>query len=130
MEPPADVPKKEPVTLDVELVDRSESTVGSKSPERIYSVEGPVKAPVVISRPRIDYSECDLGGKRLSGTPMAEAVIDTRGAVSHAKLVKGVEPCLDRQFLAALHEWKFKPATLDGKPVSVRMNFTLNIHYR
>lgn len=98
--------------------------------ERIYDIGGPVKAPVVVSRSAIDSSECDVEGKRLFGIPIAEVVVDSRGAVSRAKLVKGVDPCIDQQFLLSLRAWKFRPGTIDGKPVSVRINFTLHIHYR
>jgi hypothetical protein len=97
---------------------------------RVYNVGGNVKAPVVLKRPPIDYSKCKLEGKRISGIPIGETVVAEDGQVASVKLVKGVEPCIDRTFLQNLRTWKFKPGTLKGKPVAVRMNFTLYIHYR
>ncbi len=104
--------------------------VSSISAVRVYNVGGRVKAPVVVSNPPIDYSSCDLEGKRLSGYPIVDAVVDARGRVVGAKLTRRVEPCIDRQVLANLREWKYRPGTLDGKPVAVRVHFVVHIHYR
>jgi hypothetical protein len=97
---------------------------------RVFNVGGDVKAPVAVKRPPIDYSVCRLEGKRLSGIPIAEAIIGVDGTVSSAEVVKRVDPCIDRTFLKNLRAWKFKPGTLKREPVAVRMNFTLHIHYR
>ncbi len=96
----------------------------------MYWVGGEVKAPVVMSKVYPDYSSCRLEGKIMSGIPIAEAVIDAKGRVTHVSLVKGIEPCVDKQFLASLRKWRLKPGTREGEPVAVRMNFTLLIHYR
>lgn len=95
----------------------------------VYNVGGEVKAPVLISRPEIDYAPCKIERKTRWGIPIAEAVIDASGKVQKAKLIKGVDPCIDRQFLNNLRSWKFRPGTRKGKRVAVRMNFTLHIHY-
>lgn len=105
------------------------TAVGGATP-RVYNVGGSVKAPVVVERPPIDYSDCNVEGKRLSGIPIGEAVVGADGRVVSVKLVKGVEPCIDRTFLNNLRAWKFRPGTRNGKPVAVRVNFTLHIHYR
>jgi protein TonB len=98
--------------------------------ERVYKVGGAVKAPVAVSRPEVDYTPCKLKGKHLSGSPIAELIVGSNGRVSEVRLLKGVEPCLDRQFISSLRAWRFRPAMLDGHPVAVQMNFTLLIHYR
>lgn len=97
---------------------------------RVYKVGGEVKAPVVVKRPPIDYSKCELEGKRIAGMPIGEVVVGRNGRVTEVRLVRGVEACIDRTFLQNLRLWEFKPGTLKGKPVAVRMNFTLRIEYR
>jgi TonB family protein len=51
------------------------------------------------------------------------ARIDEKGKVTFVSVVKRVDPLLDAAASLALSQWEFKPATKDGKPISVRMSF-------
>jgi hypothetical protein len=106
------------------------AVVPSDPPKFDLVVGGAVKAPVAVKRPAIEFSECKVEGKRLSGAPVAEAVIAEDGHVANVRLLKGVEPCLDGLIVENFRSWEFKPGTLEGKPVAVRIKFMVYIHYR
>jgi len=86
-------------------------------------------APVVISRVEPTYESC-ANEKNVWGFPILEAIIDERGQVRNLRLLKPVHPCLEKAILPAIRQWRFKPGTLNGKPVPVIFNLTVNIHYR
>jgi TonB family protein len=43
------------------------------------------------------------------------------GKVRDVKVIKSLDPGLDKQALAAVRTWKFEPATKDGKAVAVHL---------
>ncbi len=82
-------------------------------------VEGAVTKPVKISGdPPASTDIARQAG--VWGDVIVDAVIDEQGNVVDAKVVKGLPMGLDQQALVAIRNWKFKPATLEGKPVKVR----------
>lgn len=83
-----------------------------------YRVEGEVKAPEKISGAAPVYTE--LARKaHISGAVIVEAIIDEQGNVTHPRVLQGQPMGLDRSAVEAMQTWKFKPATLKGKPVKV-----------
>ncbi len=61
---------------------------------------------------------------RMQGVVVVEAVIDARGAVTEAKILRGV-PMLDEAALAAVRQWTYQPTLLDGIPTPVIMTVTV-----
>jgi len=55
-----------------------------------------------------------------------EAIIDTGGNVTNVRVLKGLPMGLDRAAVEAVQKWKFKPATLEGRPVKVYYVLTVN----
>lgn len=94
-------------------------------PERVVMVGGDVKAPVRIrdSRPRYPLEAREA---RIEGIVIIQATIDKQGNVIDTRILKGLPMCLDEMAEAAVKTWKFKPATLNGKPVTVYYNLTIN----
>lgn len=88
-------------------------------------VGGAVKAPVVIERVEIAYPAAAREA-RVQGVVVIEAIVDRSGKVKSAKVLKPLPHGLDDAALAAVKQWKFKPATLEGKPVEVVFNLTVN----
>ena len=56
----------------------------------------------------------------------AEAVIDEQGRVTDVRLLRGLPMGLDQEALAAVRQWRFTPATLQGKPVKVYFSLTVS----
>lgn len=94
-------------------------------PEGPIQVGGDVKAPVKVHAPQPKYTE--LARKaRIQGIVIVQAVINKQGEVTDAKVLKGLPMGLDQEALNAIRSWKFEPATLNGKPVDVYYNLTVN----
>lgn len=94
-------------------------------PEGPIRVGGDVQPPVKISAPSPQYTEIARKA-RIQGVVIVEAIIDKTGAVTNVKILKGLPMGLDTAAADAVAKWKFKPATLNGKPVAVIYNLTVN----
>jgi protein TonB len=57
---------------------------------------------------------------------IVQAIIDKQGTVTDVKVLKPLPMGLDKAAADAVAKWKFKPATLNGKPVDVYYNLTVN----
>jgi len=77
-----------------------------------------VVPPVVISQalPHVPPALLDLV-RRLRGTEMVDVVIDEAGRVDKVTIVQSVNSAYDSLILGAARDWKYKPATIDGRPV-------------
>ena len=53
-------------------------------------------------------------------------MIDRQGNVTEARILKPLPLGLDQAALNAVRQWKFKPGTLNGQPVPVYYNLTVN----
>ena len=94
-------------------------------PEGPIRVGGDVQPPVKVSAPSPQYTEIARKA-RIQGVVIVEAIIDKTGAVTNVKILKGLPMGLDTAAADAVKKWKFKPATLNGKPVAVIYNLTVN----
>jgi protein TonB len=47
--------------------------------------------------------------------------VEPNGHTSHIRVTKGLRSDLDEEAMHAVKNWKFKPATLSGKPVAVEI---------
>ena len=52
--------------------------------------------------------------------------IDEQGNVTDVSVLKGLPMGLSEAAVEAVKQWKYKPATLNGKPVAVYFNLTVN----
>ena len=94
-------------------------------PEGPIRVGGDVQPPVKVSAPSPQYTEIARKA-RIQGVVIVEAIIDKQGSVTNVKVLKGLPMGLDTAAADAVKKWKFKPATLNGKPVAVIYNLTVN----
>jgi TonB family protein len=94
----------------------------------IYRVGNGVTSPVPIYRPEPDYSEEARKGK-VEGAVTVQVVIDPSGHATQMKIVHGLVLGLDEKAMEAVALWRFKPATMRGKPVAalaqIQVNFRL-----
>jgi TonB family protein len=58
------------------------------------------------------------------GVAVAETQYDGRGVVTDASVLEAPSPGIGQAVVEAIRQWKFKPSTLDGKPISVRGKLT------
>jgi TonB family protein len=106
------------------------SGVWPEGPQRLeaaglYRVGNGVKAPVVVTRAEPMYTE-EARRARISGIVIVECHIDATGIVRDAIILKDLPFGLGDAALAAVKQWEFEPGTLDGQPVDVLFNLTVN----
>ena len=65
--------------------------------------------------------------QHVSGNVLVDALIDANGRVTTMKVVSG-PTLLHQAAMDALRQWKYQPASLDGKPVP--MHLTVTIQFR
>jgi periplasmic protein TonB len=70
--------------------------------------------PAITSEPHVDSD--DLRGVA-EGNVVVEIVIDESGAIVRKSVVQSMGPAIDAKVLAALENWRFRPATRDGVPI-------------
>ena len=88
-------------------------------------VGGDVKAPTAVNRVQPNYTDVARNAK-VSGVVIVEAVIDRNGNVDQVKVIKGLPMGLSEEAEKAVRKWKFRPGTLNGQPVDVIFNLTVN----
>jgi TonB family protein len=85
--------------------------------DKVYNVSEPgVVAPRLKHSIQPRYTD-DAQAQAIMGAVVIAFEIDKEGKPRNAKVVQGLDAGLDRNALAALNEWLFEPATLDGKSV-------------
>ena len=72
-----------------------------------------------------DYT-ADAKKNKIEGAVTLLIVVDKKGDVVDAKVVKGLGHGLDENAVIAVKEWKYKPAEKDGEPVTVKMEVTVD----
>jgi protein TonB len=84
---------------------------------------------VLVTRVEPEYPEGPRRA-RMEGAVILEAVITASGEVDQLRVVKSAGPLLDRPALDAVRRWRYKPATLNGRAVSVYLTVTVTFGLR
>jgi TonB family protein len=77
-----------------------------------------VEKPVVLKEVPPTYPPEALK-ERIQGLVLLEAIVNTDGVPSDIKALKSPDPSLAHAAIEALLQWRFQPATVNGKPVRV-----------
>lgn len=94
---------------------RAGSELGTVIDGPIEGHEVHVAYPVVFPDPRVARSELPPDVK---GDVIVEITIDAQGNVIETKVVQAIGHGIDEKIVAALRQWRYQPATLDGVPVA------------
>jgi TonB family protein len=93
-----------------------------------YRIGADVSMPRPIYKVEPDYTP-EAQAAHLEGTTFLSVVISPEGVARDIKLVRSLDPGLDRKAIEAVRKWKFEPGLKDGKPVpviaSIEINFRL-----
>jgi TonB family protein len=97
----------------------------SGAPESAMRPEATTTPPKKISHVNPIYPESSRLA-RVSGIVILQAVITPTGCIGSLKLLKPLTPELNTSALIAASQWRFSPGLVDGKPVPVIYNLTVN----
>jgi len=97
-----------------------------KAPVQMLRVSQGVSQGLLVKRVQPSYPAQALQ-MRVQGTVLLEASIAKDGAVTNVKAVNG-DPILARSAIAAVRQWKYKPYLLDGEPVEIQTQITVNFN--
>lgn len=87
------------------------------------------KAPVKVFAPDPVYDE-ESRLARIQGQYVAQSIIDKDGCVTGLLTLESPNEALGRSARAAIQRWVFEPATLEGSPVDVYFNLTVNFRLK
>jgi periplasmic protein TonB len=96
--------------------------------QQVVRVGGDVKPPQLLSRVQPVYPVIARTAK-VEGDVVVDAIIDEHGNVVKAHAVSGPGLLLTAA-LSAVQQWKYAPTYLNGVPVSIAMNVTVQFHLR
>jgi protein TonB len=99
------------------------NTKGPAAPAAPVSVGGDVKSAKLLASVPPVYPML-AKNQHVSGNVLIDALIDPNGRVTTMKVVSG-PTLLHQAAMDALKLWKYQPAMLDGKPVSMHLTVTL-----
>jgi TonB family protein len=91
----------------------------------VYRVGGGVTAPSLIAKREPEYTEGARSGG-VQGTTVLGVDIGPDGVARNFEILRSLEPGLDQKAIDAVQQWKFKPGTKDGQPVTVRATIEVN----
>jgi protein TonB len=90
-----------------------------------------VTTPTIIEQVKPRYT-ADAMRLRIQGTVLIECVVLPDGSVGDARVMRSLDPRfgLDEEAIAAAKRWRFRPGTLNGRPVPVVVSIELMFSVR
>ena len=93
-------------------------------------VTGPIEMTRGVAKPEkivhVDPRYTEIARKaRIQGRVTLRATIDEQGDITDVEVLRGLQMGLTEAAVAAVRQWKFEPATLNGRPVAVYFNLTV-----
>jgi TonB family protein len=96
--------------------------------EEPYAVGDRVNAPEILSQPKPNYTQAARDA-RIEGTILLQLIVRKDGTAGSFKVVQGLGYGLDESAISTIaNKWRFKPGTLNNKPVDVRV--TIEVSFR
>ena len=94
-----------------------------------FKVGGDVLAPALITHIAPEYPQ-DARKAGIRGRVLFRAVISESGEVESLELIESDHPALTKAASDAIRQWRYRPATKDGKPVRVFLTVTTTFNLR
>jgi TonB family protein len=91
----------------------------------VKQIGGGVKGPVPIYESEPEYTELARQDK-VQGVVLVHLVVDEQGLPQHLHVSRGLGDGLNEKAVEAVRQYRFKPATENGKPVAVWLNVEVN----
>lgn len=88
-----------------------------------------LSSPVPVEKVDPEYPP-DAIKAHIVGEVVLYAIIRKNGSVDSIQVVHGIDPVLDRNSVAALAQWKFRPGTIAGTPVDLEAVVHIPFEYK
>jgi len=88
---------------------------------------GASTAPVVLFQVEPEFSE-EARKAKLQGVVMLYGEVDTNGRLRNIRVTRGLGLGLEEKAIEAVKQWRFRPGTLDGKPIVSAAAIEVNFH--
>lgn len=85
---------------------------------------GQVVPPALLEDRQAEYTD-EAVAARIEGQVLLEITIDSAGNVREVTVVEGLGYGLDEAAVEAARRFRFRPATMDGNPIPVTLNFAI-----
>lgn len=97
----------------------------------VYEPGNGVSLPSVVRQVKADYTE-EAKQNRIEGRVGLQAIVLADGAVGDVKVVESLDTVygLDKNAVASMKQWAFKPGMKDGKAVNVRIHVQIDFSLR
>lgn len=116
------------LTIASKTYPQSQLVTPTPSPSEAAKPASPTTEPIAIATPDATYTD-DARRARLEGEVQFRVTVGTDGQLHDIQPLNHLGMGLDEQAVAALQEWRFKPAIKGGKPVpqmiTIDMSFRL-----
>jgi len=84
---------------------------------------------IVAKKPKPSYTR-EARKDKIEGTVILRCIFASNGEVTNIQVISGLPDGLTERAVKAAQKIKFKPATRDGKPVSMWMQLEYNFNLR
>ena len=101
------------------------SAEGSGVKLGLYRVGKGVSAPIPLNAVEAEYTD-EAKRQRISGVCMISLIVGADGRPLNPRVIRRLEPGLDRKALEAANKYQFRPATKKGVPVPVMITVMMN----
>jgi len=95
----------------------------------VVRVRGEVRVPKLARRVEPFYPK-ESRRNNEQGVSAYEGIITTAGCITDLRLLKSSSPVLDIMGMEAVAQWRYEPATLNGKPVRVYLTVTVTFRLK
>ena len=97
----------------------------------VYRLGSGVTTPILIREVRPQYTS-DAMRAKIQGTVWVECIVKPDGSVGDVQVIRSLDSTfgLDQEAVKAAKQWRFRPGTLKGEPVSVTITIELTFTLR
>jgi TonB family protein len=83
------------------------------------------KPPVAVHSVEAEFSE-EARVERIEGVVLISTIVDEQGMPTEIRVERSAGHGLDENAVAAVSQYRFRPATLDGNPIAVRIRIEVS----
>lgn len=126
LKPP--LPSQPPAPAAVAAIQQTQSPAPEQEQKPVEHIVPRATPPRAISpKPEPDYTD-EARQAHIQGTVVLDVTIRADGTGKVNKVERGLGYGLDEKAIEAFEKWRFEPGKVDGMPVAVQLQVTINFH--